>query len=590
VSSFQLGRLLVGPALQWNEQLGDPVGQLGGAVVSAPRTPPQYPVSIATVAADGQTDTLAARLRIRRQFRSLLNNTPLKLGAFLYVVYSDDLEQDGWYIPDQTMLQDLTGSIGLATGFWQTQQGNFYLAGRRRTHREARQVWMKDLRTGLYARDALGWILSTDFSALPALPLSVIANGATSIADTVTGGVLAGAPLPTGRDGGACQLVEGLTDLTVVSYERAESALNLSDVIVYDRRGAGDDPTTGPGATWEETYGPDYPWNWLTSGQPADIPVLDNGLVRVRYDASVGKPGFRVDVWNGSAYVEQGKLTVQRAGDSTGYCNTFVSAGIVEWTPERAVAVVVLANSADANSRERVFITMQRGELGLTFECYPAPKAAGGRADAYLTWTPDGPDSNDSLFFEPSTSQPPAAGTDSIWSTTATSNWSSAAGTFSSSTANFLSILRCIGGASTVGPYQTNLVVVQQSATFIGTTETSGYGGTAQNAVILKGAGGMGYLQVQVSFVATQSDQVKGSGSFTSTQASQYRVFGLVSTTFTDYGEYTGTAVTTGSSTRVEAHQTQDRTRSGALYGGARDCGQAALYDSRQLGALVVRG
>jgi hypothetical protein len=577
---------LGGPGAAISEQVGDPVATLGGAVVSAPRVALQAQIQLATLA--GASTTLAQAQALRRRMRSMLGNTPLKLGAFLYVVYSDDLEMDGWYVPDQTSLASYDTASWLAVGLWVTQASTWYAAGHRRTHREGRQIWLKDLATGLYARDALGWILSTDFSALPQLPLNVLANGATSIQDTVTANVVSGAPLPSGRDGGQCQVVEGLTDLTVLSYERAESALNLSDVIVYDRRGAGDDPTTGPGSTWEEVYGPDYPWNWQTSGQPADSPVLDNGLVRVRYDGATGKPGFRVDVWNGSAYVEQGKMTVERVGDSTGFDNTFVSASLVEWTPERAVMQVILANSADAYSRERIFVTMQRGEVGVAFECYPAPKAAGTIADAYLVWTPDGPDSNDSLVFEPSVSQPPAIHTDSIWST-ASSTWTSASGTFSGTTANFLSILRCIGGASTVGPYQTNLVVVQQSVQFTGVNDSNAYGGTAQPAVYLKGTGGMGYLQAQVSFTATQSDQVKGSGSFTSTQASQYRVFGLVTTTWTDYGEYTGTSVSTGSSTRVEAHLTQDRTRNGAIYSGCRDAGQCALYDSRQLGCLVTR-
>ena len=125
-----------------------------------------------------------------------------------------------------------------------------------------------------------------------------------------------------------------------------------------------------------------------------DVPVLDNQLVRVRYDpgtgytGGTGTPGFRVDVWNGSAYVEQGKLTVQRIGDVTGACNTWVSASMVEYTPDRAVIRAVLANSADVYSRELVFITVQRGELGITFECSPALKAAGTLADAILQWTP----------------------------------------------------------------------------------------------------------------------------------------------------------------------------------------------------------
>ncbi|MHB1950154.1 MAG: hypothetical protein ACYCQK_01615, partial [Acidiferrobacteraceae bacterium] len=582
VSGITVGRLTLGVSTALTEPTGDPVGQQGGAVVPAPRTAPQATLALGTLLS--AATTVADAQTLRRQLRSALNNTPLKLGMFLYVVYPDDEEQNGWYVPDQSTLAG-TDAVSWLAGLWVTGSGAWWLGGRQRTHREARQMWLKTLTGALYPRDVLGWILSTDFSALPVLNLSVLPNGATSASDSVTGGVLSGALLPAGRDAGQCVLVEGLSDLTTVAYERAESALNLSDVIVYDRRGQITAPSTGPDTDWQEVYGPDWPWNWQTSGQPNDAPVLDNGLVRVRYDASTGEPGFRVDVWSGSAYVEQGKLTVFRIGDSSGYCNTFVSAGILAgdnggWTPERCVVRCVLAESSDAYSREEVFITVQRGWLGARFEVYPAPKANGTSADARLIWTPNGPDAEDTIMFEPSTAQPPAAATDSVWSTVS-SNWTSAAGTFSSTTANFLSVLRCIGGTATVGPWQVNLSVVQQSLTFAGFSDSSAYGGSAQNAVYVQGAGGMGYTQLGVSFVATQADQVQTGtlASWSSSQASDYRVFQYAGSTpvWSDVGEYTGTALALSSAAWAVAFQTEDRTRAGALYGGARDAGQAAL-------------
>lgn len=587
MSSLQIGRLLVGPPSTWTESAGDSVQSAGGAVVPGSRTALQFQVALATWAADGQTDTVAARLSLRRRLRSLLSNMPLKLQGFLYVQYSDDPEQNGWYVPDTGQLTDLTSPVGLATGLWQIQNP-WYRAGARRTHREAREVWMKDLRTGLYARDYLGWILTTDFSGLPALQLSVLPNGASSVGMLGGQSAVALPPLPTGRDGGACSLVEGLSDMAVVSYERAESALNLSDVIVYDRRGQITAPSTGPDTSWEEAYGSDYPWNWLTAGQSQDTPVLDNGLVRVRWDGA-NTPGFRVDVWSGSAYVEQGKMLVYRVGDSPGWDDTWVSASLAEWTPERAVVAVVLSSSVDGYSRERVFVTVQRGEMGVTFECYPALKQAGTQADVKFLWTPNGPDSNDSIMWEPSTAQPPSTGTDQIWST-ASSNWTSAAGTFSSSTSNFVSVLRCIGGATTVGPFQTTLSVVQQSTQFAGVSDAHAYGGAAQSAVALNGSGGLGYLQVQLAFAATQSDQVQGSGSSWSAAINaQYRVLFYNGTSWTDAGEYSGSAVSTTGATRVEAYETQDRSRNGAIWAGCRDVSQAALFDSRMLGCLVAR-
>jgi hypothetical protein len=262
MSSLQIGRLLLGSPTQSTEPTGDGIASVGGAVVPAARTAPQWQLQLVTWAADGMPDTLAARLTLRRQLRAMLNNADLKFQGFLYVAWSDDPEQNGWYVPDQGPLADMTAPVGLATGLWQTA-GNWLLAGHRRTHREARQVWMKDLRTSSYARDTLERIVSTDFAALPALPLSVLPHEASQATVTASGAVVSGPPLPIGRDGGICQMIEGLADLATVAYERPESALNISDVVVYDRRGAGDAPATGPGPTWEEAPGPDYPWNWL---------------------------------------------------------------------------------------------------------------------------------------------------------------------------------------------------------------------------------------------------------------------------------------------------------------------------------------
>jgi hypothetical protein len=321
---------------------------------------------------------------------------------------------------------------------------------------------------------------------------------------------------------------------------------------VYDRRGQITAPSTGPDTSWEEIYGADYPYNWQTAGQPHDTPVLDNGLVRVRYDATTGVPGFRVDAWSGAAYVEQGKLTVQRVGDSTGYCNTWVSSGLVEWTPERAVMRAVVANSADVNSREIVFITVQRGETAATFECYPAPKAAGGIADVNLTWTVALADANDSIIKVDSQTQPPPAGNGNIAATAGTGSalWAApaalGAATFASSE-NYVALLRC-SAVATVSPFQVNLVTVQAGigAGFDG-TDTSGYG-AAQNVVFWGGGGGMGYSQMQVYFVAAQAQQVMEAESMT---------LGTGTTNTTDAAASNGHAATATRTTDANAHVTQ---------------------------------
>ena len=186
MSSLRIGRLLVGPPLQWQEMTGDPLTNVGGAVIADTRTPLSYQVQVGTYAADGEPDTPADRLRIRRQLRSLLNNTPLKMQAFLYVDYSDDPEQNGWYAIGQQQWADITGTVGLATGFW-TMQGSWMVIGRPNLNREAREIWMKDLRTGLPWRDTLKQVYSTDFAALSGQAVTILPAGAYEMQDAVSG-------------------------------------------------------------------------------------------------------------------------------------------------------------------------------------------------------------------------------------------------------------------------------------------------------------------------------------------------------------------------------------------------------------------
>jgi hypothetical protein len=670
VSSLTIGRLLLATPVTWQEQVGSPVSQQGGTVVPNTRTPLQYQLQISTTAADGQTDTQAARLTIRRQLRSLLNNDPLKYQyAYLYIQYSDDPEQNGWFVPDQASLQDIAQSVGLATGWWNLQT-NWFLTGHRRTHREARQVWMKDLRTGLYQRDFRGWIFSTDFSALPALQVTVLPAGVSSAIQAVSGQVIAGAPMPAGRDGGACQVVQGLSDLAVISYERPEASLNLSDVIAYDRMGQITAPSTGPDTSWVELYGPDWPYNWQTSGQPADTPVLDNGLVRLRFgvsDGQQGEPGFWIDLWNGSAYSTQGKMYIRRVGDVSGYCNTFVSSQLIEWTPDRAVIEVVLSNSADAYSRECVYVTVQRGEIGAAFECYPALKSTGAQADCQFIWQAFAAteDANDTAVKVDSQTLPSPTGAAAIQATAGSGSASFAGGVIGNAnfttSENWVVLLRYPTTFNVIAPYQATFSLLQganaQAATGSG------------NYIEIVSQNGAGYLQTQVMFSATASDQVneaetiRNTGSGTTSQVSdatasgglavkdtqtteanatvskntnllqaKYRMIARVkvdsgatgsfrfvlngvngsvvtststSWTWIDLGEIASTVAgpnyhvnawrSAGASggvyiDRVELVLVEDRTRGTAIFSGARDQAQAALEDSRALGAIVVRG
>lgn len=276
MSSLLIARITIGPPDNWHEAVGDPITNLGGAPVPQPRSALRHAVTLSTFAGDGLTDTLQARLTLRRQLRAMLNNTPLKLQGFLYLQYIDDPEQNGWYVPDQGNLTDGDGSSGLATGWWKLDSVVWMLAGHSHTNREARNIWMKDLRAGIAYRDTLKLIYSASFAGLPGLQLSVLPNGAASAINTVTSAVQTTITLPTCRDGGVPQQIAGEADLACISYERPDASRNLSDVIVYDRGGALGpfgvgtydspagivDPQGAYG--WNEVPGPDWPWSWTT--------------------------------------------------------------------------------------------------------------------------------------------------------------------------------------------------------------------------------------------------------------------------------------------------------------------------------------
>lgn len=535
MSSLRIGRLLLGPPMQWHEQLGDPVTTLGGAVVPNQRTAPQFQVGVATWAADGDTDTPTARLTLRRQLRSMLNNSPLKL-AGLYLLYSDDPENSGWYVPDQSMLTDFSDPTGLATGLWQLASSNWYVAGKQRTHREARQIWMKNLTGGQYPRDVLGWVRSTDFATLQVsygtLTVSVLPD-ATAAALTISGQVVPLTSLTAGLAGAT--LATGLADLDVVSFESSPSP-TFADVIVYDRRGQITAPSsTAPDTDWEEVYGPDYPWNWQTSGQPNDCPLIANGFVRVRYDGT-SAAGFRIDALVSGGWVEQGKMIVDRIGDSTNVCTAWMSAQVVEWTPDRAVIMAVVYAAGDSYSRERVYITVQRGWAAARFEVYPAPKAAGTIADAALVWCPVVGDDNVSVIKDdtntglgiPSSSQNTAASPCVIAATAGTGSALLPGGTLGASSfagsENFVAMLRCTTGYTTVGPFQTTMTTVQAANSYASVANGTGAYGSATNEMVIASQNGAGYVQATVAFTPTQSSQVmeaeaiRNTGSSTTSQ------------------------------------------------------------------------
>ena len=640
MAGFTLARIALDSPITFNEQWGDPVTNLGGTPVPAIRAAIRHSVDLPTFTSPVSEDSVARRLRARRQLRSLLNNAPYKM-AGLFLSWTDDEEQNGWYIPDQGEL--VQGADGpLTTGYWDLQNFAWFKVGAPRTHRGAALLSIKDLRTGLTARDTLRRVYSEDFHELPALALTYLPAGASDVANNVTSEALAPVTLPAGRDGGATLLVANQTDLTVLSYETSEANRNLGDVVVYDQRGKTGLPAgaENPQAFgWEEIYGPDYPY---TAG---GVPVIENGRVRVVWDAT-NTPGFRVYVWNGTAYVEQGKMCFAEGFEAT----TLFSATVMEYTPNRAV--LKLALSDFAKTRTVTIVTLQRGWSGPRFESVPA---SGSEIAARLLWTP-------AALLEDTSFVKINSGGGVDYATAGTGSLACATANLALFTGeNELMILQ------QGGTVQHNLAVVVAGNDAYIESNKAAYGAGLNTVLISSEYSALTvYASVRLGFAVQQAQQIMeaelmtlGTGSTITTDAlasngkavtatrttdanahvtqatwpnsdyGTYRVFARVKTSVGTskwqlYAKTTGTtgatkegagtsyewvdlgdivakastleihawlsAAGTVSVDRIEAVLVADQvTAHGGIYAGGRDLGQSALYDSRVTQTVVGR-
>ncbi|MGE4428991.1 MAG: hypothetical protein AB7G37_21260, partial [Solirubrobacteraceae bacterium] len=368
---FNLGRIRLDDPESFSEAVGEDVARVGAAVVAGPRSGSSVSVGLTTFPAS-DASTVADRERVRRQMRSLLNNLPAR-GQGLYVAWTEDPEVDGWYVPGAASI-DLADTGALASGFWRFGGLTLELVGRPRTHRRGVLVYRRDRRQATVARDTLRRVYSTNFAAMTPTALTWLPSAATDPTLTTTASVAVSSARPT-ADGGSVQAIVGAPDGAVATFEQSAAHRTLADVVLLDRRGVTAAPTSGPNAAWEELYGPDWPL------YPDDVPVLENGIARVRW-LNTNTPGFALDRWTGTAWLEVGKVLVERIGDTTGFVDTLVRADVYEWAPDRAVVRVVLRRAADAYSREEVFLTLQRGWTGPRVEVYPGPRSSGAAAGA----------------------------------------------------------------------------------------------------------------------------------------------------------------------------------------------------------------
>lgn len=381
--SFTIGRLSLDDPEAFPEAVGEGVSRVGATPVPGGRQGLSVQAALTSFpAATG--DTATDRARVRRQLRSLINNLPYRLQG-VYVAWSEDDEQNGWYVTGSAQF-DVGGQGALASSFWRFTGVELALVGRRRTHRRGVGVYHRNRLDDTVARDYLKRVYSSDFSDLTPVALTFLPSG---VSDTwLTGGTVP--QLTTARSGigpSTLQAIVGASDLAVASFEQSESVRNVGDVVAYDRRGTLSLTTGGTTTGWEEMYGPDWP---LTA---SDVPVLENSLCRVSYDSS-NTDGFLLERYLGATWTVDGKVLLERRNGAGTFCDTLVSASLVEWSPDRAVARAVMTAGTDPYSREDIYITLQRGWTGPRFEVYPSMRSGGTTAGAGIyyfgTTTPAG--------------------------------------------------------------------------------------------------------------------------------------------------------------------------------------------------------
>lgn len=330
------------------ETVGDQLETVGAGVVAGDRRPRPLPVTIPVHGDRLDTDRRAGGLRLRRQLRALLENSPLRMQG-LYLNWSVDPEQNGWCLIGGGDLQYATGGIVFAN--FDAVLSDCYRVANTRTHRPARRVVATDRRLATTPRDYLGTLHSTDFALSTALIRGYLPANVT---DPVAGSTRFPLNLTsiTAADG-ALPILDG-TDGEIVDYEQAEGDMNRADVKVWDRQGAG-----SAEGSWERVYGPDQP---LT---PLDVPVLENGVCRATWDT--GNRWWDVAYWTGSAWSTDATVI---AGAYVATLNlTALQSRVVEWTPERAVLLVTGVQTPEM-VRVKIYVTLQRGWTAPRFEIY----------------------------------------------------------------------------------------------------------------------------------------------------------------------------------------------------------------------------
>lgn len=484
-------RLTIEDPEAWPEPIGESPARIGPVPVPGGRNGTTISATL-TSFTGSVTDTKAQRQTVRRQLRSILNNVQTKTRGY-WISWTEDGEQDGWYVPGSATF-DVAGEGGLFSAFWRFSGVELALLGRDRTHRRGAEIEAYDRRLATTPIDFKGTKFGGAFSTMSSLRLVWLPS---SITDPTVQGVNR-VTLSAARVGAGSSQIQAAVDgthLAVVSFEQGAGYRHRGDVVVYDRRGTLTAPSAGADAAWEEVFGPDWPW----LNPNTDTPVLDNSLCRVRWDTA-NTDGIVVDRWDGTSYIEHGKILVRRLGDTSGFCDTLVRADLVESSSERAVVRIVAMRAADVYSREEIFVTLQRGWLGPRVECYPAPLAAGTPAGAALAYTlKSSAGATATRQDSADTNAQPVQQTDTTFSANYGAAVTLGTATFGAGSQNWAALIPSSG---TEGPV--HLAVLQTGLSVLVFGDSSAWG-AARNGIAVTGAA-LGYCSAQFAVPGMLTD------------------------------------------------------------------------------------
>lgn len=338
------------------EAVGDQLEAVGAGVVPGERRPRPFPLTIPIHGdhADGASRFIVGN-RMRRQVRALMENSRARLEG-LYLAFTPDSELNGWMLIGGGELA--YGQAGVSLADYKLELSDCYRVASWRTHRAARRIVSLDRRLSTTPRDILGTLYSTEFSSYNANQRFYFPPGVTDPTIGATRLPVVLTALATAD--GSLSYTTFLVNDDIVDYEQGESDMHRAGVEIHDRQGAG-----AVEASWEQIYGPDQP---LTA---ADVPVMENALVRVLWDAANVR--WDVQAWSGSAWVTDATVV-----PIAGLLN--LKASVLEWTPERGVIVLSATVGTPTTSRVQIFVTLQRGWTGPRFECYTYSTTGAGTA------------------------------------------------------------------------------------------------------------------------------------------------------------------------------------------------------------------